>query len=234
VFVRSSGVWTQQGPKLVGSGVAGIRYEGGAVALSANGNLAVVGGAGDASGAGAVWTYARSGGTWSQQGAKVAGTGEVGAGSLGVSLGLSADGGTMIAGGYEDNANAGALWVYQRVGGVWVQQGAKLVGTLALAPAWQGYSASLSADGGTAIVGGPLESESGAAWVFSSPPCTLDVDGNKSIDALTDGLMVLRAMFGLTGTAVTNGAIGGGTPTRTTWTQIQPYLNANCGTNFAP
>ena len=64
--------------------------------------------------------------------------------------------------------------------------------------------------------------------------CTLDVDGNGSIDALTDGLILIRAMFGLTGPAVTNGVIGGGMPTRTTWAQIQSYLNANCGTNFAP
>jgi hypothetical protein len=63
--------------------------------------------------------------------------------------------------------------------------------------------------------------------------CSLDVDANGSIDARTDGLILLRAMFGLTGTAVTNGAIGpeAGRPT---WTQIQPYLNTNCGTNFAP
>ncbi len=66
------------------------------------------------------------------------------------------------------------------------------------------------------------------------PPCELDVDGNGTIDALTDGLLVLRAMFGLTGTAVTNGAIGAGNPSRTTWAQIQPYLNGNCGSNFAP
>jgi hypothetical protein len=63
--------------------------------------------------------------------------------------------------------------------------------------------------------------------------CGLDVDGNGAIDALTDGLIVLRAMFGLTGTAVTNGAIGGGAA-RSTWAQIQPFLNGSCGTNFAP
>ena len=68
----------------------------------------------------------------------------------------------------------------------------------------------------------------------TSLPCTLDVDGNGSIDALTDGLLILRAMFGLTGTAVTNGAIGGGSPARPTWQQIQPYLNGSCGTTFAP
>ena len=64
--------------------------------------------------------------------------------------------------------------------------------------------------------------------------CTLDVDGNGSIDPLTDGLMIVRAMLGFTGTAVTNGVTGGGTPTRATWNLIQPYLNTYCGTNFLP
>ncbi len=62
----------------------------------------------------------------------------------------------------------------------------------------------------------------------------LDVDGNGLVQPLTDGLMLLRAMLGLKLTAVTNGAIGTGTPSRTTWATIQPFLNANCGTNFAP
>ncbi|MBK9608828.1 MAG: hypothetical protein IPO58_21220 [Betaproteobacteria bacterium] len=63
--------------------------------------------------------------------------------------------------------------------------------------------------------------------------CSLDVDGNNNIDALTDGLILLRAMFGLTGSAVTNAAVGSGA-TRATWSEIQPYLNGNCGTSFAP
>ena len=63
--------------------------------------------------------------------------------------------------------------------------------------------------------------------------CSLDVDGNNIQDALTDGLIIIRALFGLTGTAVTNGAIGAGAA-RTTWAQLQPYFNGNCGTNFAP
>jgi hypothetical protein len=63
-------------------------------------------------------------------------------------------------------------------------------------------------------------------------PCTLDVDGNNAVDALTDGLIILRAMFALTGTAVTNNALGSGA-TRSTWPQVQAYLNGNCGTNFA-
>ncbi|MEO8135665.1 MAG: hypothetical protein ABI831_17015 [Betaproteobacteria bacterium] len=64
-------------------------------------------------------------------------------------------------------------------------------------------------------------------------PCSLDVDGNQAIDALTDGLLIIRAMFGLTGTAVTSNAVGNGA-TRATWAQIRPYLNGNCGTSFGP
>ena len=69
--------------------------------------------------------------------------------------------------------------------------------------------------------------------LWGSPGCLLDVDGNGVVDALTDGLLMLRAQFLLTGSAVTNGAIGSGA-TRTTWAQIRAYMNANCGTNFGP
>ena len=58
------------------------------------------------------------------------------------------------------------------------------------------------------------------------------VDGDNAIDALTDGLLILRAMFGLTGAAVTRGAVGSGA-TRTDWATIRTYLNS-CGGSFAP
>jgi hypothetical protein len=55
-------------------------------------------------------------------------------------------------------------------GGVWTQQGSKLVGTGAVGNAYQGRSVSLSADGSTAIVGGSDDNDSaGAAWVFTRP-----------------------------------------------------------------
>lgn len=54
--------------------------------------------------------------------------------------------------------------------------------------------------------------------------CVLDVDGNQSLSATTDGLMLLRAMLGLTGTAVTAGATVVGAP-RTTWAQIAPFVH---------
>ena len=57
-----------------------------------------------------------------------------------------------------------------------------------------------------------------------------DIDGNDSITALTDGLMLLRAMFDRTGTAVTNGAAQGSR----TWAEIGSHLYSNCGGSFAP
>lgn len=52
----------------------------------------------------------------------------------------------------------------------------------------------------------------------------LDVDGNGSVDALTDGVIILRALFGFTGSALTNGAVGSGC-TRCNVTEITEFLN---------
>jgi hypothetical protein len=52
----------------------------------------------------------------------------------------------------------------------------------------------------------------------------LDIDGNGNLDALTDGLLVLRNLFGFTGTILTGGATGPGC-TRCNPAQIEPYLN---------
>jgi hypothetical protein len=76
---------------------------------------------------------------------------------------LSADGNTAIVGGPNDNQicsrfcfTMGATWVFARSNGVWTQQ-AKLVGTgvAGYYGASQGSAVALSADGNTAIAGGP-------------------------------------------------------------------------------
>jgi hypothetical protein len=176
VFSRSGDVWTQQGNKLVGSGAGEPALslgQGMSVALSADGNTAIVGGWG-AEGA---WVFTRSG-AWSQQGKKLVGTGAVGKARQGMSVALSADGNTALVGGWSDNSRTGAAWVFTRSGGVWTQQGKKLVGTDAVGRACQGTSVALSADGNTAILGGPGDNRwdrlapfglgaTGAAWVFT-------------------------------------------------------------------
>jgi hypothetical protein len=83
------------------------------------------------------------------------GNGTVGPGAgQGWSVAISADGNTAVVGGSTDTSNAGATWVYTRSGGVWSQQGGKLVGTGAVGGAAQGASVAVSADGKTTIVGG--------------------------------------------------------------------------------
>src|SRR5438552_3328167 len=72
----------------------------------------------------------------------------------GSSASLAGDGNTAMVGGPIDSGEAGATWVWTRSGGVWTQQGTKLVGSDAAGNAQQGYSVFLSADGITAIIGG--------------------------------------------------------------------------------
>ena len=168
IYTRAGDRWAQQGGKLVGTGAVGNAGQGISVALSADGNTAMVGGAGDNGGVGAAWLYTRSGGAWTQQGGKLVGTGAVGNSGQGNSVSLSADGNTAVVGGVGDSSNSGAAWVHTRSGGVWAQQGSKLVGTDAAGHARQGSSVSLSADGNTAIVGGLADNGvTGAAWVHS-------------------------------------------------------------------
>ena len=50
----------------------------------------------------------------------------------------------------------------------------------------------------------------------------LDVDGNGKVDAMTDGLMILRKLAGQTGTAITQGALGLGA-TRS-FSEIEAYI----------
>jgi subtilisin family serine protease len=52
----------------------------------------------------------------------------------------------------------------------------------------------------------------------------LDVDGDSKIDPLSDGLLILRYIFGLTGTSLTNGLISTDA-TRTTPQAIEDYLS---------
>ena len=177
----------QQGNKLVASDAYnsnGWILEGQSVAVSADGNTAVVGGNGDNGFTGAVWIFTRSGGVWTQQGNKLVGTG-IGPGSAeqGNSVAISADGNTVIVGGYGDNNIQGAAWIFTRSGGIWTQQGNKIVGTgSGTGFSKQGFSVAISADGNTAIVGAPGDNNFyGAAWIFTRNGNTWSQQGNKLV-----------------------------------------------------
>ena len=179
VFTRSAGVWSQQGGKLTATGETGNGNFGWSVALSADGNLGLIGAPADNSGSGKVFWFARSGGTWSQLTSSGVGTGVVGNARFGSSVAMSSDGSVALIGGNEDgntgNGNkVGAAWLLTRSGNTWSQQGAKLTGGGEVGPAEFGYAAALSSDGNTALIGGHHDNtDVGAAWVFATPAATV-------------------------------------------------------------
>ncbi len=61
---------------------------------------------------------------------------------------------------------------------------------------------------------------------------TLDIDGNGVIEAQSDGVLLLRAMLGMSGNAAVAGALGTPPRTRNDWPAIRSYLNGSCGMNL--
>jgi hypothetical protein len=162
-------------PKLSASDLVGsAERQGFSVAVSGDGNTAIIGAPFDSGGAGAAWVFRRSGETWTER-QKLTADDASGCSQsdlsacpqFGWSVALSGDGSTAIVGGPGDNSSSGAAWVFTRSKGVWSTPGVKLTGTGAVGSAEQGYSVALSADGKTAIVGGWADNSAlGAAWVF--------------------------------------------------------------------
>lgn len=120
IFTCQSGSWSQQGGKLVGTGAVGNAGQGCSVAISGDGNTAVVGGRSDNGDlengwAGAIWVYKRQGGVWWQVGSKVVGFDAIGKAAQGGSVAISSDGNILFSGGDEDNGGVGATWVFLKV-----------------------------------------------------------------------------------------------------------------------
>ena len=166
VYIRSGGVWIQQGPKLVGSNAIGNAHQGISVDISADGNTVIIGGYADDSFKGAAWIFNRINETWIQK-SKIVGSNSVGAPLMGISVAISGDGNTAIIGGSSDSSNRGAAWIFINNGGIWSQQGPKLVGTGFIGDnAFQGTSVSISNDGNTVVVGAQEDNNGiGAIWV---------------------------------------------------------------------
>jgi hypothetical protein len=191
VFTRSGEAWAQQGPKLTAGGEIGAGYVG-RVALSADGNTALIGGEHDDGFLGAAWVFTRTAEIWSQQ-AKLTGEGESGEGEFGQSVAISSDGGTALVGAVADNSFVGAAWVFTRTESTWTQQGSKLTGAEEKGEGWFGYSAALSSDGSTALLGGLGDNNfRGAAWAFSRSGSDWNQQGPK----LTGGNETGEGQFG--------------------------------------
>jgi hypothetical protein len=248
VFTRVSGVWSAHGELSGGgnegdpsTGVALSSDGNTAIIGNAFVRIFFIGGflRGEA------WVYTRSNGVWSRQ-AELVDTSIPPDGLQGYSVSLSGDGNTAIvgapfAGVFGEIVNGfpvssqlrppGAASVYTRSGEVWSQQ-AKLVGTGALAfcfdeisgtkttgsCAEQGWSASLSSDGNTAIVGGPYDGSTngtdgnlglGAAWIFTRSGEVWSQQGSKLVGTGAIGESAQGFSVSLSGdgrTAIVGGA----------------------------
>jgi hypothetical protein len=212
VFVRSGTSWTQQGEKLTAGEEDGSGEFGSSVALSADGDTALIGAPADDHGIGAAWVFTRSDGVWTQQGGKLTGAGESGAGLFGASVALAAGGETALIGGPEDSGGVGAAWVFGRSGEVWGQQ-AEITGTDEVGKGLFGAGVALSAEGSTALIGGPGDDgEIGAAWVFTRSGASWTQQGSKLIAEASDvgpsGLLGLSVSLSSDGNTALIGAPG--------------------------
>ncbi len=110
VFTRLGSTWSQQGGLLTGANPSGEERFGRGVALSEDGNTALIGAPGE--GGGGAWLFTRSASTWTRQGSEIGGCEEVGEGGFGGAVALSGDATTALVGGSRDNANVGAVWPF--------------------------------------------------------------------------------------------------------------------------
>lgn len=174
VFARSGSEWTAQGPALEGEGEMNESGFGESVALSAHGDTAIVGGGGGAGTGGGAWVFVRSGESWGEQGPKLEGS-EASGGSqfassgFGHAVAVSGDGNTALVGGSLDENAVGAVWVFDRSGSSWTEQGKKITAAGEVGPGDFGASVALSQDGSTGLASAPFErGEAGAVWTLAN------------------------------------------------------------------
>ncbi|MDC3961738.1 hypothetical protein KEG38_48415 [Polyangium jinanense] len=163
VFVRSSGVWTQQAKLLAMDGAAGDLF-GHSVSLS--GDTALVGADYDGdkgTQSGSAYVFVRNAGVWTQQAKLLANDGSS-FDNFGCSVSLSGD--TALVGAW--GASGGSAYVFVQSGGAWTQQ-AKLIANDGSSFNRFGWSVALAGD--TALVGAVWNNDngtdSGAAYVFA-------------------------------------------------------------------
>jgi len=171
VFTRSGSTWSEETVLNPADQTVYPQGEGAspdAVALSADGGVALLGNPADGESTGGAWIYERTAAGWVEHGSKLTGQGETGLGEFGSSVALSGDGSTALIGGPYDAYGGGGAWAFARGEGGWKPQGDELIPKLEPVSGGFGESLALSANGATALIGGGYNGpeREGAAWVF--------------------------------------------------------------------
>lgn len=140
-----------------------------AVAVSANGKVAVVGAFGRSGLTGEAYVYSGGPGKWKLVDQLQATDGSSG-GQFGGSVAISKNGKTIVVGATGARSNLGAAYVFRGSQRVWTQA-AQLIPSDGAISSLFGTSVAVSASGGTVLVGAPRQSagvgELGAAYVYS-------------------------------------------------------------------
>jgi len=181
VFTRSEAGWTAAA-ELTNPEAAAKDHFGRSVALSGDGETALIGAPAQRAGHGTAWVFTGSGSSWAAQGGALTGAGEQGEGHFGRSVALAGDGRVALVGAPGDSGYIGAAWVFEYTGSVWQERGPKLTGGGEVSDGRFGYSVALSEDGSTALVGARADEEKrGAAWVFARSAWTWLEQGPKLV-----------------------------------------------------
>jgi hypothetical protein len=164
VFKRAGGVWYEQQsipyPYMYGAAF------GTSVALSADGKTALIGAPYDLpTRNGQAYLFRSDGSFREMDGFTMATT------RVGWSVSLSADGRTALVGGPSDSSASsepGSFCTYTTADGTHWIQGLRATPSDNVGQSRFGWSVSLSADGGTALIGGPYDDSSrGAVWLYT-------------------------------------------------------------------
>ena len=172
VFVRVAGAWSQQAI-LIADDKANNDYFGYSVAISNDGNRAIIGASQDDSNRGAAYIFTRSGTTWSQE-YKIVDANGASNFYFGCAVAMSGNGDRVVIGAYADNlggTSSGAAAIYNRsVIGTW-SLASKIQASDAAPSDLFGICVSISRDGSTVLVGAYLDDDqgtsSGSAYVFT-------------------------------------------------------------------
>jgi hypothetical protein len=162
VFRRRGARWQQVQKLAAGAPNAGTAWS---TAVSANGDVIVLGAPYELLGRGAVYVFVRAGRRW-RLAQRIGPPSQGAPPQLGWSVAVSQNGSTIVAGSPFALDEKGRASVFVRTAGRWREQ-AELVARGSGAAAGAGGSVALSADGTVALVGAPYDSAAqGAAYVF--------------------------------------------------------------------
>jgi hypothetical protein len=246
VFVRENGGWIEQA-KFPGEGVIGQGAFGSSLALSHDGNLALVGALDDDNQRGAVFSFSRNGGEWTYIYKLSPPPPEDLREQFGVDVAVSAHGERLLV---SDESGA---WTFLPSPSGWYQDGDKLPTSGAA------MSVALSADGMTGLVGVPSEDGGrGAVWLllflgaiykltptdegpgFFGMKVAFAPDGNTAIiggpnsDGGKGAAWVYVMPLSVTRLAPSSGSASGGTTVQIFGTGFNGARRVRFGPNFSP